>query len=90
MGYWKDNSEQVPFAYNLYKSNKPEDAVIAVGFKQTFCREVPIDFVGVWYVSLSLMANQVRVFRGSRVGLHRDTVSSVGVIASTTLPFVRT
>ncbi|KAI0032570.1 hypothetical protein K488DRAFT_49576 [Vararia minispora EC-137] len=44
----KDNNEQVPFAYKLYKSNKPEDAVTAAGFKQTFCREVPIDFVGVW------------------------------------------
>ncbi|KAI0248360.1 hypothetical protein BJV78DRAFT_1131681 [Lactifluus subvellereus] len=41
----KDNTEQVPFAYKLYKSG---DDTVAQGFKATFCRDVPIDFVGVW------------------------------------------
>ena len=44
----KDNTEQVAFAYKLYKSSGNED--LARGFKETFSRPVPIDFVGVWWV----------------------------------------
>ncbi len=47
----KDNVEQVPFAYKLYKSSGNE--TLAHGFKQAFCRVVPIEFVGVWWVELS-------------------------------------
>ncbi|KAI9444639.1 hypothetical protein H4582DRAFT_2094508 [Lactarius indigo] len=42
----KDNVEQIPFAYKLYKADNNAD--LAQGFKTTFCREVPIEFVGVW------------------------------------------
>ncbi|KAH8987398.1 hypothetical protein EDB86DRAFT_2832355 [Lactarius hatsudake] len=42
----KDNIEQIPFAYKLYKADDNTD--LAQGFKATFCREVPIEFVGVW------------------------------------------
>ncbi|KAH9178544.1 hypothetical protein EDB89DRAFT_2063507 [Lactarius sanguifluus] len=38
----KDNTEQIPFAYQLYASNYPDKLVN--GFKETFCRNVPIDF----------------------------------------------
>jgi hypothetical protein len=41
----RDNMEQVSFAYKVYKST---DDALARGFKATFCRNVPIDFVGVW------------------------------------------
>ncbi|KAH9979651.1 hypothetical protein BJV74DRAFT_888045 [Russula compacta] len=42
----KDNLEQIPFAYRLYKST---DAELARGFRETFCRHpVHIDFLGVW------------------------------------------
>ena len=44
----KDNVEQVPFAYKLYKSSSKRNENLAKGFKETFCRVVPIDFVGVW------------------------------------------
>jgi len=44
----KDNVEQVPFAYKLYKSTGSKKDALARGFKATFCRNVPIDFVGVW------------------------------------------
>jgi len=47
----KDNVEQVPFAYKLYKSSGNE--ALARGFKQTFSRVVPIDFVGVWWAEPS-------------------------------------
>ncbi|KAI0269949.1 hypothetical protein BC834DRAFT_967664 [Gloeopeniophorella convolvens] len=63
----KDNPEQVPFAYKLYKSFDPERVKIAEGFKRSFCRDVPIEFLGVW-----------------------DTVASVGIVKSRTLPFVAT
>ncbi|KAI0322401.1 hypothetical protein OF83DRAFT_1094151 [Amylostereum chailletii] len=63
----KDNEQQIPFAYNLYKSESASDQPLARGFKLTFCREVPIEFMGVW-----------------------DTVASVGVIMTRTLPFVST
>ncbi|VDC07953.1 unnamed protein product [Peniophora sp. CBMAI 1063] len=44
----KDNDAQLPFAYRLYKSELEESITIADGFKQTFCRQVPIEFIGVW------------------------------------------
>ncbi|KAJ3524701.1 hypothetical protein NM688_g8517 [Phlebia brevispora] len=60
----KDNPEQIPMAMKLYKRTDAESIQLAAGFKQTFCRDVKIDFVGVW-----------------------DTVASVGVLTSKTLPF---
>jgi hypothetical protein len=42
----KDNVEQISFAYKLYKTTG--NATLAQGFKETFSRNVPIDFVGVW------------------------------------------
>ncbi|KAH8104636.1 hypothetical protein BXZ70DRAFT_600191 [Cristinia sonorae] len=44
----KDNPEQVPFAYKLYTKTDQESLKIAAGYKQTFCRSVEIEFVGVW------------------------------------------
>jgi len=61
----KDNVEQIPFAYKLFKSTSSSDIALARGFKATFSRDVPIDFLGVW-----------------------DTVASVGIVASRSLPFV--
>ena len=45
----KDNPEQIPLAYKLYKSNDSNGRELAAGFKKTFCRSVLIEFVGVWY-----------------------------------------
>ncbi|PIL22453.1 hypothetical protein GSI_15141 [Ganoderma sinense ZZ0214-1] len=44
----RDNPEQIPFAYKLYKSTDANNTALAAGFKQTFCRDVQIEFVGVW------------------------------------------
>lgn len=44
----RDNDEQIPFAYDVYKSDRSKDAELAAGFKDAFCRDVPIEFVGVW------------------------------------------
>ena len=44
----KDNMEQVPFAYKIYKSSGPSSDVLAEGFKETFCRTLCVDFLGAW------------------------------------------
>ncbi len=44
----KDNMEQISFAYKLYKSTNSSKEKLVSGFKKTFCRLVPIDFLGVW------------------------------------------
>jgi hypothetical protein len=45
---FENNEEQIPFAYKLYKSTRPKNEDLARGFKATFSRDVPIEFVGVW------------------------------------------
>ena len=35
-------------AYKLFKRTDAESIELAAGFKQTFCRDVKIEFVGVW------------------------------------------
>ena len=47
----EDNVERIPLAYKLFKSTSKSDEALASGFKARFSREVPIDFVGVWYVA---------------------------------------
>jgi len=42
----KDNIQQIPFAYKLFKASN--NHALAKGFKATFSREVPIEFIGVW------------------------------------------
>lgn len=44
----KDNPEQVPLAYKLFKRTDATSIQLAAGFKETFCRDVKIEFVGVW------------------------------------------
>ena len=85
----KDNTEQISFAYKLYKSRCSSDKALARGFKETFCRPVLIDFVGVWCVLK--MGPSVRAEECASLKLiDRDTVGSVGVIMGRSLPFVNT
>ena len=42
----KDNIQQIPFAYKMFQTSN--NHALAKGFKATFCREVPIEFIGVW------------------------------------------
>ena len=67
----KDNLEQIPFAYKLYKSSSHGAHRLAVRFKRAFSREVPIEFLGVWFVfslSVSKFENEcwLRVSQGHR------------------------
>ncbi|KAJ7740261.1 hypothetical protein DFH07DRAFT_982833 [Mycena maculata] len=64
MLYKGNNQEQVPFAFKMYKDTSTTGVKMAAGYKQTFCQNVHVEFMGVW-----------------------DTVDSVGVVMSRTLPF---
>ncbi|KAF9029438.1 hypothetical protein BDZ89DRAFT_1065404 [Hymenopellis radicata] len=44
----RDNEEQVPFAYRLYTREDENGVRLSAGFKRTFCRNVQIEFMGVW------------------------------------------
>lgn len=46
----KDNDEQISFAYDLYKDPDTKSDKLAERFKNTFARNVVIDFLGVWFV----------------------------------------
>ncbi|KAF8722698.1 hypothetical protein AX14_009658 [Amanita brunnescens Koide BX004] len=61
----RGNEQQVPFAYKLYKRTDTKGLALCAGFKETYCLDVKIEFIGVW-----------------------DTVASVGIISSHSLPFI--
>ncbi|KAI0684957.1 hypothetical protein BC835DRAFT_1386911 [Cytidiella melzeri] len=42
------NFEQIPYAYNMYKREDAEGLELSELFKRTFCRQVHVDFLGVW------------------------------------------
>jgi uncharacterized protein (DUF2235 family) len=42
------NDAQIPFAYQFYKDDTPEGSKLSAEFKQTFCTDVTVYFVGVW------------------------------------------
>jgi len=44
----KDNQAQVPFAYNMYQRTSKAGIKLCAGFKQTYCQNVTIEFMGVW------------------------------------------
>jgi len=76
----RDNMEQVPFAYRLYKC---KDSILqAALFKQIFSQNVQIEFFGVWYLSIPNPVNHL-VDSGMN---DRDTVASVGLVLSRSLP----
>ncbi|KAF5377977.1 hypothetical protein D9615_006665 [Tricholomella constricta] len=44
----RDNEQQVPFACKLYKREDKAGLQLCAGFKQTFCQDVKVEFMGVW------------------------------------------
>lgn len=44
----RDNEAQVSFAYKLYKREDKEGIELCKGFKETYCQDVKIEFMGVW------------------------------------------
>ena len=46
----KDELERIPEAYAHFRSIGFRSDILARGFKETYSRSVPIDFIGVWCV----------------------------------------
>jgi len=44
------NLEQLPFAYAMYLKDDHDGQQLSAQFKQTFCFEVEVKFLGIWYV----------------------------------------
>ncbi|KIK47266.1 hypothetical protein CY34DRAFT_74473 [Suillus luteus UH-Slu-Lm8-n1] len=44
----KSDVQQICFAYDAYKQTGVQADALAAGFKQTFSRDVKVEFVGVW------------------------------------------
>ncbi|KAI6147469.1 hypothetical protein BKA82DRAFT_495980 [Pisolithus tinctorius] len=44
----RDNLQSVTFAYNYYKREDKKGIALAKKFKEEFCQEVDVEFVGVW------------------------------------------
>jgi len=44
----KDNQAQVTFAYKMYKRTDADGLKLCAGFKQTYCQNVTVEFIGVW------------------------------------------
>ncbi|KAJ6579424.1 hypothetical protein B0H10DRAFT_2099928 [Mycena sp. CBHHK59/15] len=44
----RDNQEQIPFAFKLYHKTSTSAIQMAAGYKQTFCQDVKVEFLGVW------------------------------------------
>ncbi|KAI0345860.1 hypothetical protein BDW22DRAFT_1370175 [Trametopsis cervina] len=67
----KDNPEQVPMAYKLYKNKNPSGDELAEGFKTTYCRTVSIDFIGVWDTveSVGLLRKKTLPFSSSNAAI---------------------
>ncbi|EPQ54047.1 hypothetical protein GLOTRDRAFT_139460 [Gloeophyllum trabeum ATCC 11539] len=43
-----DNEQQVDFAFTMYQSTDISSAMTSKEFKDTFCMDVKVDFLGVW------------------------------------------
>lgn len=67
----KDNYEQVRFAYRLYQRTDDEGNELAARFKETFCRHVEIQFVGVWdtVASVGVFREHTLPFTSSNHGI---------------------
>jgi uncharacterized protein (DUF2235 family) len=53
----RGNNQQVPFAYKLYTKTDQASIKLSAGFKQTYCRSVEVEFLGVWWVRVYFNIN---------------------------------
>jgi uncharacterized protein (DUF2235 family) len=61
----------MPFAYKLYKRTDPAGLQLCAGFKQTYCRHVDVEFVGVWdtVASVGVVAGRTLPFSNANRGV---------------------
>ena len=57
------NFNQVPFAYKMYKRADDIGWEQSNEFKKAFCVDVPIEFVGVWFVHSFIITLGVQLIR---------------------------
>ncbi|KAF8215017.1 hypothetical protein K438DRAFT_1800618 [Mycena galopus ATCC 62051] len=73
------NQEQVPFAYNMYQKTSAAGLQLAAGYKQTFCQDVQVEFLGVWdtVASVGVIMRRTLPYTGvnSSVKIFRHAVS---------------
>ncbi|KAH0831959.1 hypothetical protein J3R83DRAFT_12847 [Lanmaoa asiatica] len=67
----RDNLQQVDFAYKAYTRTDKEGIKLAAGFKQTFSRDVKVEFVGVWDTvqSTGMLVNRMLPFTDSNTAI---------------------
>ncbi|KAG7088030.1 hypothetical protein E1B28_012066 [Marasmius oreades] len=67
----RDNFEQIPFAYKLYKRTDKEGIELAAGFKDTYCTTVTVEFMGVWETvsSVGVIMNKTLPFTNSNTSI---------------------
>ncbi|KAJ8481473.1 hypothetical protein ONZ45_g15310 [Pleurotus djamor] len=63
----RDNHQQIPFAYKLYVREDPVGIELSAGFKETYCQDVKIEFMGVWdtVASVGVLRGQTLPFISS-------------------------
>jgi uncharacterized protein (DUF2235 family) len=82
----KDNFEQVSFAFKLYSRTDQDGMTLAAKFKESFCRVVSVEFVGVWdtVASVGLLRERTLPFtdsnRGIRTFRHALALDEVGKV----------
>jgi hypothetical protein len=54
------NHQQIPFAYKMYTRADEIGWKQSNAFKQAFSVDVPIEFIGVWYVTASTVLSRCR------------------------------
>jgi len=67
----RDNQEQIPFAFKMYQKTSAAGIALAAGYKQTFCQNVQVEFLGIWET-----VSSVGIFMG-RTLPYTDVNSSV-------------
>ncbi|TFK34717.1 hypothetical protein BDQ12DRAFT_726584 [Crucibulum laeve] len=63
----KDNEANIPFAYRLYKREDRTGLELCSGFKNTYCQNVKVEFMGVWdtVASVGLVMRRTLPFTNS-------------------------
>jgi len=67
----RDNEEQIPFAFKMYKNNSASGIKMAAGYKRTFCQDVHIEFMGVWDTvdSVGVIMRRTLPFTGNNTSI---------------------
>jgi len=67
----RDNQQQVPLAFKLYQNTSASGLKMAAGYKQTFCQNVQVDFMGCWETvdSVGVMMGRTLPFTATSAGI---------------------